>query len=169
MSKAKIPDESTNQLRQRLDGIAGRSPRDIDFHHERIEALNAPMPADLVNVAATFPDILDEFFGVALSSLLEQAPDSQLEQCLIVYFKDNKAKHIGRVTGNRVISKWGKNPIYEHSLFEIAESYGDEYELFKQPSVHYITGKFIDFVRHHPRYIDIRDVFEEVVIECGYE
>jgi hypothetical protein len=131
--ESQIADGSSNELRQRLDEITGRSFKDIDFHPDGIEALNATrphtikyigpgggdrsdcmlyaleIPTDFVNVAATFPDILEEFFDEALSSHLEQAPDSDAEQRIIVYFKDDKAKHIGRVTGNRVISKWGKN------------------------------------------------------------
>ena len=69
--------------------------------------------------------------------------------------------------GIRVISKWGKNPAYEHDMFEVPASYGDEYELFKRPPIGYITSKFIEFVRRHARYVDVKDEFEEFVIECG--
>lgn len=193
MSRVKIPDDNRNELRQRLEEIAGCSRQDIGSHPNRVEVLNATLPhtikfidegggdrsdcmmyvleipPDLVNIVATFPSILDEFFGEALTPLLEQAQDSEANQRIIIYFKDDKAKHIGRVTGNRVISKWGKNPVYGHGVFEVPKSYGDEYELFKRPSVPYITKKVIEFIRCHPRYIDIRDAFEDAVIECGYE
>jgi len=53
--------------------------------------------------------------------------------------------------------------VYEHSLFEVPASYGDMHKIFAQPSARYITNKFIEFVRQHPRYVDIRDGFEESV------
>jgi len=194
MSRTKIPDEDRNELRQRLDENSGHSPEDTARHRERVEALSAAcphsikyieegagnrsdcmvyaleIPIKLVVIAATLDSIVDKFFTVALPRLLEQVPDSEVsEGRVVLYFKDGKTKHIGRIQGDRVISKWGKNPVYEHDIFEVPASYGDEYEFFKQPSVRYITNKFIEFVRRHSRYVDIRATFEEFVIECSYE
>mgnify|MGYP001571175814 CR=1 FL=1 len=127
------------------------------------------IPIELVVIAATLDNILVEFFTLALPRLLEQIPHSEASQGLVVlYFKDGETKHVGRLQGNRVLSKWGKNPVYEHDIFEVPASFGDEYEFFKQPSVRYITNKFIEFVRHHSRYVDIGEIFEESIIECGY-
>lgn len=193
MSRTKIPDEHTKELRQRLDEISGNSPKHLALHRERVDAPSTThphsikyieddvgdrsdcmvytldIPLDLINVIATFPSILDDFFADALPGLLEQFPEPAIsERSVILYFKNGATKHVGRIQGYRVISKWGKNPVYEHEIFEVPASYGDEYEIFKKPSVRYITNKLIEFVRRHSRYIDIRDPFEESVIACGF-
>lgn len=194
MSTTRITVGGRTELRQRLDEISGRSPEDIALHRERVEALSGAcphsikyiedgggdrsdciayaleIPIKLLVIAATLDSILDKFVRLALPRLLEQMPDSEASHGLVVlYFKDGETKHVGRIQGTRVSSKWGKNPVYEHDISEIPASYGDEYEVLKPPSVRYITNKFIDFVRRHPRYVDIRNIFEESVIECGYE
>ncbi|MGE5304967.1 MAG: hypothetical protein ACM3TN_16775 [Alphaproteobacteria bacterium] len=193
MSRIKIADKERHDLRERLDEIAGISLQDIKLHRERVEALNAvyphgikyiddgggdrcdcmlyvfEIPVDLVKIAGLFHDIIDEFFGVALPGMLDQTPDSEVsERRIIVYFKEGTAKHVGRVKEGRVISKWGKNPIYEHGITEVPASYGDEYEFFKQPSVSYVTNNFFQFVRRHSRYIDFSEIFEQAVVETGY-
>ena len=193
MYRAKIADRDRLELRKKLDDIAGTSIEDVAHHRQHVEALNAviphgikyiedggghtcdcmqymlEIPADLVSLAGVFHEIIDEFFGVALPRLLDQAAGSENSKPLvIVYFNDGKAKHIGHVKGDRIISKWGKNPVYEHGITEVPASYGDEYELFKRPSVQYITNKFIQFVRRHCRYNDFSEIFEDAVIENGY-
>lgn len=121
----------------------------------------------LINIANTFQSITGEF-ALVLPRLLEQSADTDVSGGrVILYFKGGNTTHVGRMVGSRVISKWGKNPIYEHEIFEVPASYGDEYELFRQPSVGYITKGFVEFVRRHPRYVDIRDGFEEFVVERG--
>ena len=126
------------------------------------------IPISLVNVAATM-NIQVDFATSGLPGFLEEIREPEAsEGHVVLYFKNSETKHVGRIQGNRVISKWGKNPIYEHAIPEVPASYGDEYEIFKRPSALYITNKFIEFVRHHPRYVDIRDIFEELVAECVY-
>lgn len=41
MSRARLPDEGRNELRQRLDEIGGRLPKDAALHRDRVEALRA--------------------------------------------------------------------------------------------------------------------------------
>jgi hypothetical protein len=41
-------------------------------------------------------------------------------------------KHVGLWTGSRrVISKWGTGLLYNHKLFEVPASYGDDVSYFK--------------------------------------
>ena len=106
---------------------------------------------------------------LGLPGFLKEIEESEgFEGHVVLYFRDGETKHVGRMQGDRVISKWGKNPVYEHAIPEVPASYGDEYEIFKRPSASYITNKFIEFVRRHPRYVDIGEVFEEFVADCGY-
>ena len=54
---------------------------------------------------------------------------------LIIYFKNNEFKHIGKVnSGNRIISKWGEGLLWEHKIWEVPESYGNEKRFYAQPS-----------------------------------
>lgn len=194
MSRTKIPDDDRKALRHRLDEIAGCTTEEIDLHRERVENLSAGyahsikyvdeggpaksdcveytlnIPSDLTNIAATFNSILDGFW-MALPEVLGKIPESEMsEGRVVLYFDHGKTKHVGRVVqGTRVVSKWGKNPVYEHDLCEVPASYGDEYEFFKQPSVRHITIEFIEFVRHHCRYIDIKETLEEFVTDYGYD
>jgi hypothetical protein len=127
------------------------------------------IPSQLINIAATFNNILEGFW-LTLPKLLGDIPESKLSKGRIVlYFSDGKMKHVGRIVQRtRVVSKWGKNPVYEHDLCEVPASFGDEFELFQQPSDRFITTKFVEFVRHHCRYVDIRESFEEFISESGY-
>ena len=190
MSRKKVPDENKKVLRQKLSQIGCG---DVTGHRQRVEALKLTcphsikhmktqpdndrldcmdyaleIPFGLVNLAATFQ--IDRNFATSgLPGFLETIPESEASDGhVVLYFKDGEMEHVGRMQGDRVISKWGKHPVYEHAIAEVPASYGDEYEIFKRPSVSYITNKFIEFVRHHPRYVDISDTFEEFVAECGY-
>ena len=86
----------------------------------------------------------------------------------VVYFCGNKPKHIGVMRGMRVVSKWGKTPVYNHEILEVLPGYGDEIPYYQKPPDQLITTQFIAFVRSHERYVDCREAFEEWVKECGY-
>jgi hypothetical protein len=58
MSRTKIADGDRNELRQRLDEIAGSSPRDISLHRERVEALNAASPHSIKYIEEAAADRL---------------------------------------------------------------------------------------------------------------
>ena len=193
MSRIKIHDDNGKALRHHLDEIAGNTTEELHLHRQRVENLRVEnahtikyvdegggarsdcveyaleIPGALINIAATFNAILDDFW-MALPEILRKMPQSELSGGhVVLYFDDGKMKHVGRVVqGTRIVSKWGKNPVYDHDLCQVPASYGDEYEFFKQPSVRHITTEFIEFVRHHCRYIDIKDTFEEFVTEYGY-
>ena len=155
MSRTKIPDDDRKALRDRLDEIAGCTTEEIDLHRQRVEKLGAAyahsikyvdkgsgarsdcveyalnIPSALMNIAATFNAILDGFW-LALPGILGKIPESEMsEGRVVLYFDHGKMKHVGRLAqGTRIVSKWGKNPLYEHDLCEVPSSYGDEYEFF---------------------------------------
>lgn len=54
---------------------------------------------------------------------------------LIVYFREGRFKHIGLWQPNgRVLSKWGIGNLYDHELFEIPESYGNDVKFYRRLS-----------------------------------
>jgi hypothetical protein len=192
MSRTKLDDEDMRLLRQRLDQIDGFTAEDTTLHRERVEELRSEygfsiryiddgetarsdcmqyalnIPNNLVAIAAIFPCILDRF-SMTLPQVLAEIPAREVnKRHIVLYLENGRTKHLGRVVqGTRVVSKWGRNPTYEHDLCEVPASYGDEFEFFEQPAERYITIKFIEFVRHHCRYIDIKESFEEIVSELG--
>jgi hypothetical protein len=186
VARIKMPNDHSKALRQKLDEI-GRS--DVSLHRKAIKDLSKTLPHSIKHIgspphrylecaayaleipiclveSASACEIYADFAKNALPGLLRDMPGS--ETCdgeVVLYFRNGKAKHVGRrIEGDRVISKWGKNPIYEHAIAEVPACYGDEHETFKRPSVSYVTNQFIDFVRKHERYEDILpESFEERV------
>ena len=45
---------------------------------------------------------------------------------IIVYFNDKIAKHFAFIENNLIISKWGKGNVWQHELWEVPLSYGNE-------------------------------------------
>lgn len=70
--------------------------------------------------------------------------------CLVLYFAEGTWQHAGTVAqGQRVVSKWGTFPLYEHALFEIPTSYGDVARYFAMPSLEEASELFRNFAKHH--------------------
>lgn len=54
---------------------------------------------------------------------------------LIIYFHDGKFRHVGRMKSEtRVLSKWGTGWLYEHGIWEVPSSYGDDIQYFVGPN-----------------------------------
>ncbi|MEI8326237.1 MAG: hypothetical protein WCH44_12905 [Betaproteobacteria bacterium] len=55
---------------------------------------------------------------------------------MVVYFKEGKVAHIGIARqGDRVESKWGIGLPYDHPIWEVPSTYGDEIRCFTAMSV----------------------------------
>jgi len=178
-------------LRQRLDEMSGRTTEDIDLHRSRVEGLRAQfkhtiewvesgqaaddcvtyalgIPFDIF-ITAAICKIPEEFVTSGLLNHLQPIDEADVpDGSLVLYFREGKFQHAGRLQQCRVISKWGKNPVYRHEPREVPEGYGNDVRYFRQPSADFITRRFIEFVRRHPRYLDLEEVFEGWVDECGY-
>ena len=74
-----------------------------------------------------------------------------------------KPKHAGILKSDRVTSKWGKNPVYEHGMMEVPASYGYDLRYYIRPYSCETTGAFINYVRNHEQYVNVRELFEEEV------
>jgi len=76
-----------------------------------------------------------DFFDwlVANQYLSELSQRGELIGDLVVYLdSDGQFKHIGiLVEENRVKSKWGDQGLYEHELFEVPKSYGDDVKFYE--------------------------------------
>jgi hypothetical protein len=83
---------------------------------------------------------------------------------LALYFSDGIWRHAGFVTdANRIKSKWGTFPLYDHDFWEVPISYGDELRFFKRPSPEGALVLFLDYCRFE-RISDrnIADILAEV-------
>ena len=116
---------------------------------------------------ATDRNIFVEFFNTRILKLLKEVPNP-IDGGLVVYLSGDEPKHIGMMNDGRVVSKWGKDPVYNHGILEVPLGYGNEIRYYQKPPNQLITTQFIEFVRSHERYLDCRDAFEECVKECGY-
>lgn len=76
-----------------------------------------------------------DFFDwlVANKHLIQIEEGSELAGDLIVYFNShNEFKHIGILSDKRrVKSKWGELGLYDHEVFEVPASYGDDIKYFE--------------------------------------
>jgi len=65
-------------------------------------------------------------------SELEEKPMPEADDGdLVFYFNGAEFKHVGIFLGSgRVLSKWGTGHLYEHDLFEVPDSYGNEVRAF---------------------------------------
>lgn len=65
---------------------------------------------------------------------------------LAVYFDGGKFKHVGLLLSEtRVESKWGIGHLYEHELFEVPISYGNDVRYFAPLSPEEAVTAFTDF------------------------
>lgn len=193
MITIKMSETNKESLRHQLDQVPGKSTEDADRHRERIEGLRADYPHTIEwveagdiriycyeyalgicpeivkEVTSIFPCILNEFVDSAMMSFLEKIEESEAStDAIIIYFNEGRQMHAGYMEDRRVVSKWGLNPVYKHEIFEVPAAYGNEVRFFRKPADLFITIKFIEFVRCHPRYIDVKELFEDRVTECGY-
>ena len=69
------------------------------------------------------------------NSLLVQRPNFKgLPGDLIVYLADTEFCHVGRMLqSGRVVSKWGTGWLYEHSIWEVPNRYGNQIQYYVNP------------------------------------
>ena len=84
---------------------------------------------------------------------------------LALYFLGADWKHIGVVTGSdRVTSKWGEYPIYEHGLCEVPMRYGDRVRFFERPSAEAALDHFLNYARQNG--VSDNDI-ADLIVEVG--
>lgn len=65
---------------------------------------------------------------------------------LIVYFNKETPTHSGKLLEDgRVISKWGLDHLYNHGLWEVPASYGNEYKRFAMPKAADVVTAFREY------------------------
>lgn len=157
-------------LRQKLDDIAAPSQSFDPNHRSKVAALKEgfhhsirfvangengqdcagyAVEIDLELIRDALPAVRPrEFFEWYYRNELEE--DSKGE--LVVYFMKDKPEHVGVGQGQRIKSKWGLNPIYEHEEWEVPASYGEKIVRYRKPSKREAMQTFIKFVKQHIRY-----------------
>lgn len=63
--------------------------------------------------------------------LSPKLPGQEMRDDYIIYFDETGFRHIGRISENaRVISKWGTGHLWDHGLWEVPSTYGDDVRYF---------------------------------------
>ena len=175
----------SDTLREALDAISGPHNSVDSNHSEKVAALGAQFHHSILYIGhgkerqQCFDYVFDihrdliadarngvmfhEFIQWYCSNALTADPRGEL----VIYFRDAHAEHVG-VGRERIISKWGLNPIYEHEIMEVPESYGDKFLRYRRPLQGDAVRAFIEFVRRHPRYEDCL-LFESRVTDLGLQ
>lgn len=90
-----------------------------------------------------------EFFNwlVANKHLVQIEDGSESEGDFIVYFNShNELKHIGILDDKkRVKSKWGELGLYDHEIFEVLASYGNDIKYFESIKYEFAITIFKQF------------------------
>jgi hypothetical protein len=75
-----------------------------------------------------------------------QEIDKARRGCLICYFSASIWQHVGVIAApDRVTSKWGTYPLYEHGPAEVSEEYGDCVRFFARPPPKDAISLFVEF------------------------
>ena len=65
---------------------------------------------------------------------------------IVLYSDDNEIKHVGKlIEKDRFISKWGIGYLYEHNIFEVPISYGNNISFFKSINREEAIKYFIEY------------------------
>jgi len=60
---------------------------------------------------------------------------------IVLYFAQGKIQHAAIIVADdRLQSKWGTCELYQHALWEVPASYGDQVRHFKAPATDHISG-----------------------------
>ncbi len=87
---------------------------------------------------------------IARGLLMPLRSDDAQAGDLVFYFEDGQFKHAGMITGDgRVVSKWGSGQLYEHDLYEVPDSYGDDVRYFASLSCDAAFEYFTWFAAEH--------------------
>ena len=90
----------------------------------------------LVNrIAGTYTDIYPsaEFVQYLLRNNLTEVAEADVEDCdLIVYARRGEIQHVGKVIGERVLSKWGLMHLWSHAPYEVPARYGSEIGYYRR-------------------------------------
>jgi len=79
--------------------------------------------------------------------LEEKTWDDKNEGDIIMYFDEGVPKHAGKIYAHRIISKWGTGHLWEHDIYEVPISYGNEYRIFSTLSEALAITAFIEYAK----------------------
>lgn len=86
-------------------------------------------------------DLIVRSFAEGFLALHDERKDNDE---FVVYLKDDIPKHFGKISGDRVESKWGRGPIWKHGLWEVPLTYGDTVKFSTGKMDHSVLRKIIE-------------------------
>ena len=156
---------TSDQHRHEIERISEAHPHTIKFVAERADQTCVPYALGLTD-DATYRAIAGwwnvfagkEFMTWAIRGRLRETDEYQRGD-LISYFSAAGWEHIGVISApDRVTSKWGTYPLYEHGFSEVSEEYGDCVRFFRRLSLDEALSLFREFA--HRRGISDDDIAE---------
>ena len=94
----------------------------------------ADHPEAIARIGTLYTSIFpnSEFMRLLLETRLQPLPRSQVATgTLVLYLQGDTFRHAGRVSADRIVSKWGTGHLWRHGLFEVPASYGDKVRFFR--------------------------------------
>ena len=88
------------------------------------------VPEQLVGKISAFSQKASEksnVFQVLLDNgFIELHDERKADDKIVVYFDKGTVTHFGKIQNDKILSKWGVGLIWEHPVFEVPSSYGNE-------------------------------------------
>ena len=90
-------------------------------------------------------DFVRHLIGANL--LVEIACTEYEDGDVVIYYTETIPTHAGKMKGPRVISKWGLGHLWEHGLYEVPSTFGDDVRFFTRLTRRAAVLAFVEFAR----------------------
>ncbi len=102
-----------------------------------------------------------EFADYVVKHLCVEAPSEESGKVgIVLYWKDDKIVHAGKVRSNRIVSKWGMGQLWEHDVFEVPMSYGNRVTFYHPIEKADAERVFVEYSRQREGASLVNDLLE---------
>lgn len=86
-------------------------------------------------------------FMITNKYLREKTWEEAKDGDVIIYFDNGKPSHSGKIYRNRIISKWGLANTWEHDIYEVPISYGEQFKIYSSIEQDSSLQAFIEYAK----------------------
>ena len=108
-----------------------------------------PYSATAAGPTEYFLEPSSSFVEFLRSTHLSELTRSEASDGSLVLYSAHSITHAGRVSGQRILSKWGTCHLWYHGLYEVPLRYGDTVRFFTPPPREQVVAAFVEFARIH--------------------
>lgn len=110
-------------------------------------ALQLHRSARWADIARDFASVNTPFIERLIRDGILRAVSGNEVAAIVVYHHRARVRHAGRMAGDRVVSKWGTNFVFEHALWEVPAAYGAPLSFHGMPDAAAVAAAFFEHLR----------------------